>query len=136
MAAEAFSQAAQRRVEYGTLVLGAGGALVAGWLWGWAESGAVGLGATLSWLNFRWLKQGVAALAASSAEPSKAQRVRVPRRIYVKFFGRYALLLVVLYAILTNSRLPGLTFLCGLFAVVAAVLLEMIYELARAAMQA
>jgi ATP synthase I subunit len=133
---EAFSRTAQQRVEYWTLALGAAGALVSGFAWGWAESGALGLGAALSWLNYRWLKQGVAAFAAAAATQSGAEKVRIPRRVYVRFFGRYALLLAALYAILTGSRLPGLAFLCGLFALVAAVLLEMLYELVRAAGQA
>jgi hypothetical protein len=127
---DALHPAGARRIEYGTLALGAAGALVAGIVWGWQQSGALGLGAALSWLNFRWLKQGVLALSsAATARPGVAP-ARVHKSVYVKFFARYALLLAALYVILAGLHWPVMPFLCGLFAVVAAVLMEMIYELA------
>jgi hypothetical protein len=49
--------------------------------------------------------------------------------IYVKFFGRFALLLVVVYVILSRSLLPVAAVVGGLFAVVAAVMIELFWEL-------
>jgi len=51
--------------------------------------------------------------------------------VYAKFFGRFALLLVVVYVILSRSWLPVAAVLGGLFAVVAAVMIELMWELLR-----
>ena len=51
--------------------------------------------------------------------------------VYAKFFGRFALLLVVVYVILSRSWLPVAAVLGGLFAVVAAVMIELMWELVR-----
>lgn len=103
------------------------------------------IGASMSWLNFRWLKQGVNALVGLSiAQPGTqeapqeeagegaaegAQKARVPAGVYVKFAGRYLLLLLVAYVILSRLRWPATYLIAGLFVVVAAVLLELVLEL-------
>ena len=64
--------------------------------------------------------------------PALADRdARVPRFVYAKFFGRFALLLVAVYVILSRSWLPVTAVFAGLFAVVAAVLIELMWELLR-----
>ena len=128
---DTFYQDGERRVEYLTLGLGAAGTVLVAVRWGWRAAAGLALGAALSWLNYRWLRQGVGALARVAAAQADAPRVRVPKRIYVKFFGRVALLLVVVYVILSGSLLPGATVLAGLFAAVAAVMIELIYRLVR-----
>jgi len=124
-------QAGGRRIEYLTLGLGAAATLVVAVRWGWRAAAGLALGVVLSWVNYRWLKQGVAALAQLSTAQADAPRVHIPKRVYVKFFGRFALLLIAVYVILSGSLVPGATVLAGLFAVVAAVLIELIYQLAR-----
>ena len=47
----------------------------------------------------------------------------------MKFFGRFALLLVVVYVILTRSWLPPVAFFAGLFASAAGVVVALVYEL-------
>ncbi len=126
---DAFYRAAERRVESLTLGLGAAGAFVAALVWGGRPAGGVGVGAALAWVNYRWLKQGAAALAALSAAQADAPKVRIPKRVYVKFFGRSALFLGIVYVIFRYSILPLAAVLGGLFVVVAAVLMEMVYEL-------
>ncbi len=126
-------QAGGRRIEYLTLGLGAGATLVVAVGWGWRAAAGLALGAALSWVNYRWLKQGVAAIARLSTAQADAPQVRIPKRVYVKFFGRFALLLIAVYVILSGSLLPGATVLAGLFAVVAAVLVELIYQLIHSA---
>ena len=133
---EAFYRAAERRIEYLTLGLGAAATLVTSVRWGWRAGAGLALGAALAWVNYRWLKQGVAALVQLSATQAGAEQVRVPKRVYLKFFGRFALLIVVVYAILSRSLLPAAGVLAGLFALVAAVLLELLYELVRGNRQA
>jgi hypothetical protein len=128
---DSFYGAAERRIEWMTLALGAAGGVFAGVRWGWRPGAGVALGAVLTWLNFRWLKQGVGALVTISTGQSGSDQARVPRTVYFKFFGRFALLLLVVYAILSRSILPVAAVLAGLFAVVAAVMIELLFELAR-----
>ena len=128
---DSFYRAAERRIEWLTLVLGLSAAAFAAARWGWAWGGGVLCGAGLTWINFHWLKQGVDALVVVSAAKQGAEPGRVPRRVYVKFFSRFALLLIVLYVILSRSWLPVAAVLAGLFVVVGAVLAELIFELAR-----
>jgi len=129
--AEAFYHHAERRVEYLTLAVGTGAALVVAWRWSWAHAAGVVVGALLAWINYRWMKQGVNALAGLATAQAEAAKVRVPMRVYVKFFARYALLIGVLYVIFSRSLLPAVAVLGGLFTLVIAVMLEMLYELVR-----
>jgi hypothetical protein len=85
----------------------------------------------MAWLNYRWLKQGVTTLVKISTAQANAEHARVPVSVYAKFFGRFALLLVVVYVILSRSLLPVAAVLGGLFAVVAAVMIELMWELMR-----
>jgi ATP synthase I chain len=94
---------------------------------GWRAALAVAVGATISWLNYRWLRGAVLALAPISSQAAKGD---VSRRTLLKFLARIALLLLALYVILTRSRLPAVPLLAGLFAAVAAVLAQMSYVLA------
>jgi hypothetical protein len=126
-----FYAAAERRIEWLTLALGAAGAVFAAARWGWRAGSGVTLGAVLTWLNLRWLKQGVGALVAVSTAQAGSGQARVPGMVYAKFFGRFALLLFAVYVILSRSILPAAAVLAGLFAVVAAVMLELLFELAR-----
>ncbi|HJY85876.1 MAG TPA: ATP synthase subunit I [Candidatus Acidoferrales bacterium] len=122
-------RAAELRIEWLTLGLGAAGAVSAGLRWGWREAAGVALGAALSWINYRWLKQAITAMAQLSSAQANAPRVRLPASVYVKFLGRFVLLVGVVCVILAGSLVPGRAVLVGLFAVVAAVLVEMIYLL-------
>ncbi len=128
---DSFYRAAERRIEWLTLALGAAGAVFAALRWDWRAGAGVALGALLTWLNFRWLKQGVGALVTVSTVQAGSEHARVPRSVYLKFFGRFALLLLVVYVILSRSLLPVAAVLGGLFAVVAAVMLELLFELVR-----
>ncbi len=128
---EPFYRAAERRIEWLTLALGTLAGLGAAVRWGWRSAAGVALGALLSWMNYRWLKQGIDALAWLAGEHAETTKGRVPLRVYAKFFGRFVLLLAVLYVILSGSWLPAAAVLGGLFTLVAAVLGELLYELAR-----
>ena len=123
--------AAEHRIEWMTLAFGLGGATLVLAGWGWRAGAGVALGASLAWLNFRWLKQGVTALIKISTAQANSRHARVPLSVYAKFFGRFALLLVVVYVILSRSLLPAAAVLGGLFAVVAAVMTEVAWELVR-----
>src|SRR5436190_1333158 len=103
-------------------ILGAFGAVSLfvwrGWTWGagWL------IGTAVSALNFRWLKQLTEALGGQAAKPRKAV-----------FLGlRYVFLGGGGYVILKYSAISLPAALSGLFVSVAAVILEIIFELAYA----
>lgn len=122
---------AEKRIEYFTLAIGVAAAIAATWKWGWRGGLGLGIGATLSWINFRWLKTGISTLSGLATVQPGTEAPRVPRTVYVKFLGRFVLVLLIVYVILSRSLLPVGAVLAGLFAVVAAVLAEIIYELAQ-----
>jgi hypothetical protein len=102
--------------------MAAGGAIVflvwRGWQWavGWI------LGSAVSALNFRWLKQLTEAIGGKAAKPRKAV-----------FLGmRYVILGGCAYVILKYSAISLTAALSGLFVSVAAVIVEILLELAYA----
>jgi len=121
----------ERRVERFLVGLGAAMTLAAAIGWGGGAAAGAAAGTALCWLNFRWLRQGAAALIRLGQAQSEAEKARVPPLIHAKFLGRLLLLLLVAYAILAWLRLPAIAFLCGLVAVVPAIVLELGYELVR-----
>jgi hypothetical protein len=128
---EAFYEAAERRIEYLALLIGAAGTICAWIFWGVRAGAGVAVGASISWINFRWMKQGVNTLVRLSTVQKGAEIVRVPKSVYFKFLGRYVLLVLAAYAILHGFRLIITSVLAGFFAVVAAVLIEMLGQLFR-----
>ncbi|HWC95166.1 MAG TPA: ATP synthase subunit I [Candidatus Sulfopaludibacter sp.] len=100
-------------------VLGLGGTLLA-LVWGsWRAGGGFGMGAAISWLNFRWLHQIVDALGSG----------RGRKRLAVIAGLRYLLLGGAAYVILRFSKISGPAALCGLFVTAVAVIVEIIIEL-------
>ncbi len=128
---EAFYAAAERRIEYLTAGIGVVAAVAVAIHWGRRPGLGVAAGAALSWINYRWMKQGVNTLAKLSTVQAGAEKARVPASVYFKFVGRYALLIVVAYVILRGFSLPAASVLAGFFAVVAAVIVELINQLFR-----
>lgn len=129
--ADAFYAAAERRIEYIALGLGAAGAIGAGIIWGSRTGIGVALGAGFSWLNFRWMKQGVGTLSRLAKAQEGATKVHVGPGVYFKFIGRYALLFAGAYVILTYFSLPALSLLAGFAVVIAATLIEVVGQLFR-----
>jgi hypothetical protein len=128
---DGYYAASERRIEYFTLAIGALATIGATGMWNWRAGVGVACGAVLSWINYRWLKQGVATLARLSAAQAGTEKARVPTSIYLKVLGRYALLIAAAYVILRGFKLPAAALLAGLFAVIAAVLAELIGQLFR-----
>jgi hypothetical protein len=99
--------------------IGAGGAIGFEIWRGWAWSAGWLLGAAISALNFRWLKQLTEGLGTADAKPRQAV-----------FLGmRWLLLGGGLYVILKYSVISLSAALAGLFVSVAAVILEILFEL-------
>jgi hypothetical protein len=128
---DAFYAAAERRIEYLTVAIGIIASVAVAIHWGVKFGAGVAAGAVLSWINYRWMKQGVNALAKLSTAQAGAEKARVPPSVYFKFIGRYALLIVVAYVILRGFSLPAASVLAGFFVVVAAVIVELIGQLFR-----
>jgi hypothetical protein len=112
----------ERGVERIWKVIGAvaGAGAVALFLWrGWNWSAGWLIGSTVSALNFRWLKQLTDALGGPPARSTKAV-----------FLGmRYLLLGGGCYVILKYSAISLSAALAGLFVSVAAVIVEILFEL-------
>jgi hypothetical protein len=126
---------AQRRIDKMMLVLAAAGLILAtawrGWTWGVGFA----LGAVVSWLNFRWLKQLVDTLAeTATAHPQTPPPTPAPTRKRLAILAglRYALLGGGAYAILRFTSVSLTAALIGLFVAVAAVIIEICIELVYA----
>ena len=87
-------------------------------------------GALLSWINFRWLKQGVDRLLASVLTPQPSPR-RPARAAIFKYVLRYALIGLSLYATFRMDFLEIFGFFSGLLLVVAAVLVECVLQVIK-----
>ena len=102
--------------------------LCAGTWWKFGRFPALGFlgGFVIAYLNFHWLKSGVAGLADRVTNSGKLQS---GKGIIVRFLLRYVLLGVVAYGILTSfpASLRGL--FAGLFLPVGAIACEAVYEL-------
>jgi len=93
------------------------------WFWrGWKWGAGFALGGLLSWLNFRWLKQLTEALGGK----------RLLRGSAVFLGLRYLLLGGVAYVILRYSPISLPAVLMGLFVSIAAVVIEVLFELVYA----
>ena len=111
------------RIQFLMVFLSGVGMVVAGVYGGWRWAAGYLLGAIASYANFRWLKQIVSALSDAATSKSPGTRVAV-------VFGlRYLLLGIGAYAILNFSTLSLAAAFVGLFVSVAAVILEILYEL-------
>ncbi len=117
---EAHFDRALGRIRAVMLWLSIGGA-AALLLWGWQWSLGFLAGALASLLNFRWLHQVTASLGPDAARPRK--------RLLLFLLLRYALLVLCGYGIVVIFGLNLAAALLGLFVAVAAVILEILYEL-------
>lgn len=122
------SRRRDRRLEWLTLALGFGGGAVVCLVVTRAAGAGVAIGTLLAWLNLRWLEQGVNAIARLSTAQAGDPRPRISAWVYVKLFGRYALIGLVLYVTVSSLTIPVLSVLGGLFALGAAAMVSGIYE--------
>jgi len=117
----AFYQRALRRIYVAMACLGILGGTGVGIWKGWRPALAFLLGAAASGLNFRWLHQVVGAMGPD-ARPA-------PRRVYAFFAVRYLLLGAGGYVIVKVFGMNAIAALAGLFVPVAALIVEILYEL-------
>lgn len=126
-----FYTAAERRIEYFAAGIGAAGTIAAFIFWGMRPGIGVGVGAIISWLNYRWMRLGVATMAHVSKAQAGSEKVRIPPGTYLRSVGRYALLIGGAYVMLHLFSLPIVSLLAGFSAVLAGVLAEAIGQLFR-----
>lgn len=121
---EQFLEQALARINAWMLALMIAGTAGAAWIAGWQGLTGFFLGAAVSYFYFRWIKQVVDALAPGARPPRK--------RILVLLVLRYAIFGAAGYylAKFTGISLPAA--LAGLSVSVAAVLVEIAYELVTA----
>ena len=128
-AEEAYYRAAERRMELWAIALGVVASVILFFTRGWPYAAGVLAGASLGWVNFRWLKQAMNVMSRLAQAQTDAPAVRVPKGTYVKFIARYALIIAVLYVIFSNSLLPAAPVIGGFFAPVGAVVVETLYQM-------
>lgn len=83
-------------------------------------------GAALSYVNFRWLKQGADFIVSQGTQGRRAGGVAF------RFVARYALIALFLYVTIRSSALDLIFVFAGLLVYVAAILVEAVYEIVRA----
>jgi ATP synthase I chain len=121
--------ATERRIAWLTPTIGVGVALITAFS-GRRDWGAgIAVGSILAWFNFRWLRQGMDALAVAANSQSGAGKTHVPIGTYFRALFRYALIAVCLYVIFRLSAIPLVSMVFGLFALGAAAIAASVYEL-------
>ena len=130
--ANEFFRRTENRIGRLTIALGITASAIAALAISMPAGLGVAVGTALAWISFRWLQQSLDALVqaavAQHARAERAQPVRFPFSVGAKLLGRYALIAVVLYVIVTFLAVPVLSVLAGLFALGAATMVEGIYE--------
>ena len=110
------------RIGWITGVLVVSGSVVALVAGGWSWAASFALGGAVSWLSFRWLKQVVGALGTE----------RPPSNLVLKGVLRYLLIGGAAYVLVRYTVLSLRATLVGLLVSSAAVLVEIIIQLAQA----
>jgi small-conductance mechanosensitive channel len=121
----------ESRISQLTIVLGAAAALVVGYFHGWRWGAGLMIGALLAWLNFRWLRQALDALAEAVMSQSAQKKGKVPVPTYFKALFRYGLIALVVYVIFRYLNVPALSMVLGLCALGAATLVVSVHEILR-----
>jgi hypothetical protein len=118
----------EQRVAWMTLALGAAAAAVTALALSPLAGMGVGLGTLLAWVNLRWLGQAADGLTRLAKAQPGTQRPRISQWTWVKFFARYALLVLALYVTVSRSHVPPVSVLGGLLMLGAAAMVVGLYE--------
>jgi len=123
---DSFYSDALARISGAMMVLAVMVALALWLRYGWRIAAGFACGSIVSYLNFHWLKQIVAAFAERVTQAGRPQSAK---GIVLRFVARYVLMALAAYAIFSvfPASLYGL--FAGLFLPVAAIACEAAYEL-------
>lgn len=124
--AEAFYSGSLDRIRTFMLVLALACSVAAWWKFGRGTTAGFLLGCVIAYLNFHWLKSGVAGLADRATNSGKRQS---STGIIARFLLRYVLLAGAAYGILTSFPASLWGLFGGLFLPVGAIACEAIFEL-------
>ncbi len=119
----------ESRISLLTLLLGILAGLPAGYFRGWRWGLGIFIGAILAWVNFRWLKQGVDALAGAATAQADQPKAKVLILTYFKAMFRYGLIALCVYVIFKYLSVPVLSMIFGLCALGAATITVSVHEL-------
>lgn len=120
-----------RRVSRLIAVFGLSAGAAAGLLgrWDWAEG--LWLGAILAWLDFHWLKRGIAAFTAAAGAEGNTQKGPASGATYLAAVFRYALIGLALYVIFKFLHVSLVSLAVGLCAFAAAIITATVWEIAQ-----
>lgn len=121
----------ERRIAWLTLLSGALAGAVAAALHDMLWATGLMIGAVLAWFNFRWLRQGMDALAIASRAQAGLSPPRVPLGAYFRVLFRYALIALTVYVIFKILKVPLASMVVGLCALGPAAVAASVYEIAR-----
>jgi small-conductance mechanosensitive channel len=121
----------ERRIAWLTLLAGAIAGVTAALLHDLMWASGLMIGSVLSWLNLRWLRQGLDALVNAAEAQSGAEKVRVPVGTYFRAMFRYALIAFTAYVIFKVLKVPLASMAFGMCALGAAAVAASVYEIAR-----
>jgi len=121
--------ASERRISWLTLLLGALATLPVLYFYGGHWGAGIAIGAVLAWLNFRWLKQGLDALAEAATAQAARPKAKVPVGTYFRAVFRYVLIALAVYVIFKYLHVPVLSMIFGLCSLGAATMLVSLHEI-------
>jgi hypothetical protein len=111
---------ATRRIARFLAWVAVAGTAVSGAAGGWKWAAGFLAGAVAAWFNFRWLKRLVGALGGAARYSS------------FRLALRYFLLGVCGYVIVRFSSIPAAAMVAGMFVLIAAIFIEILFELVYA----
>ncbi|MGB9473288.1 MAG: ATP synthase subunit I [Candidatus Acidiferrum sp.] len=121
----------ESQISWLTILLGALAALPVAYFHGWRWGIGIFIGSVLAWFNFRWLKQGVDALAEASTAQANQKKAAVPVATYFKAMFRYGLIALAVYVIFKYLNVPVLSMVLGLCALGAATIVVSVHSILR-----
>jgi small-conductance mechanosensitive channel len=130
-AADSTDLRSEARISWLTLLLGALAALPVAYFHGSRWGIGIFIGSILAWFNFRWLKQGVDALAEASAAQADRKKVAVPITTHFKAIFRYGLIALIVYVIFKYLNVPVLSMVFGMCALGAATIVVSVHSILR-----
>ncbi len=130
-AADSTDLRSEARISWVTLLLGVLAAAPVAYCNGWRWGIGIFIGSVLAWFNFRWLKQGVDALAEASAMQANQKKAVVPVAAYFKAMFRYGLIALAVYVIFKYLNVPVLSMVLGLCALGAATIVVSLHSILR-----
>ena len=118
----------ERRIGWLTLIIGVLTAAGATPLYSGRVGMGVLIGASLAWVNFRWLERAMDSVTRASTAQANSREAHVPIGGYFGLFARYALIAGIAYVIFARFHISVLSMLVGLCSLGAATILATVWE--------